>query len=104
MQPQRTVDEAPTPTVAGVDARHSDSGAAALGASSDRASRQQPSRDRASAQGRHRGAHQSNTSTEHPLSTTGDVAKGLNADRGKVAAARSHIANAGETTKGHAAR
>jgi hypothetical protein len=34
---------------------------------------------------------------DHPLCTTGDLAKGLNVDRGKVAAARSHIANAGET-------
>src|SRR3954470_4892496 len=34
--------------------------------------------------------------TDHPLCTTGDLAKGLNVDRGKVAAARSHIANAGE--------
>ena len=41
---------------------------------------------------------------EHPLCTTGDLAKGLNVDRGKVAAARSHIANAGETTKDRAAR
>jgi hypothetical protein len=41
---------------------------------------------------------------EHPLSTTGDLAKGLNADRGKVAAARSQIANAGETAKDHTAR
>ena len=36
---------------------------------------------------------------EHPLCTTGDLAKGLNADRAKVAAARSHIANAGETRR-----
>jgi hypothetical protein len=41
---------------------------------------------------------------EHPLCTTGDLAKGLNADRGKVAAARSHIANAAEPAKDHAAR
>jgi hypothetical protein len=41
---------------------------------------------------------------EHPLCTTGDLAKGLNADRGKVAAARSHIADAGETTQDHTAR
>jgi hypothetical protein len=34
---------------------------------------------------------------DHPLCTTSDLAKGLNVDRGKVAAARSHIANAGET-------
>ena len=41
---------------------------------------------------------------EHPLSTTGDLAKGLSVDRGKVAAARSHIANAGETTRDRAVR
>ena len=41
---------------------------------------------------------------EHPLCTTGDLAKGLNADRGKVAAARSHIANASETAKDDTAR
>jgi len=40
----------------------------------------------------------------HPRSTTGDLAKGLNADRGKVAAARSHIANAGETARDHTTR
>jgi hypothetical protein len=41
---------------------------------------------------------------EHPRSTTGDLAKGLNADRAKVAAARAHIANAGETAKDHMGR
>ena len=40
---------------------------------------------------------------DHPLSTTGDLAKGLNADRAKVAAGRSHIARAGETTMDHEA-
>ena len=40
----------------------------------------------------------------HPRSTTGDLAKGLNADRGKVAAARSHVANAGETARDHTTR
>ena len=40
---------------------------------------------------------------EHPLSTTADLAKGLNADRAKVAAARSHIANTGETADDHTA-
>src|SRR5947208_339826 len=39
---------------------------------------------------------------DHPLCTTGDLAKGLNVDRGKVAAARSHIANAGQMAKDHA--
>ena len=42
--------------------------------------------------------------TERPLCTTGDLAKGLNVDRAKVAAARSHIANAGETTRDRAVR
>jgi hypothetical protein len=32
---------------------------------------------------------------DHPLSTTGELAKGLNADRAKVAAGRSHIARTG---------
>jgi hypothetical protein len=41
---------------------------------------------------------------DHPLSTTGDLAKGLNADRAKVAAGRSHIARADETTRDRAAR
>ena len=41
---------------------------------------------------------------DHPLYTTGDRAEGLNVDRAKVAAARSHIANAGGTTRDQAAR
>jgi hypothetical protein len=41
---------------------------------------------------------------DHPLSTTGDLAKGLNADRGKVAAGRSHIARADGTPRDRAAR
>ena len=41
---------------------------------------------------------------EHPLCTTGDLAKGLNVDRAKIAAARSHIANAVEATRDRAAR
>jgi hypothetical protein len=36
---------------------------------------------------------------EHPRSTTGDVAKGLNADRGTIAAEVSHMVRAGEITK-----
>ena len=35
---------------------------------------------------------------DHPQSTTGAIAKGLNADRGVIAAGRSHIARAGKTT------
>jgi hypothetical protein len=41
---------------------------------------------------------------DHPQSTAGDIAKGLNADRGTVAAGLSHIARAGEVRQGHAAR
>jgi hypothetical protein len=41
---------------------------------------------------------------DHPLCTTGDLAKGLNVDRAKIAAARSHIANADSTAKDHTAR
>ena len=40
---------------------------------------------------------------DHPQSTTGDIAKGLNADRVTVAAGRSHIARAGNVTDGQAA-
>src|SRR6476620_8087980 len=36
---------------------------------------------------------------DHPQSTTGEIAKGLNADRGVVAAGRSHIAWATEITE-----
>jgi hypothetical protein len=41
---------------------------------------------------------------DHPLSTTGELAKGLNADRAKVAAGRSRIARAGETATDREAR
>ena len=37
---------------------------------------------------------------EHPQSTTGDMAKGLNADRSTIAAEVSHMVRAGELTKG----
>jgi capsid protein len=37
---------------------------------------------------------------EHPQSTTGDMAKGLNADRDTIAAEVSHMVRAGELTKG----
>ena len=58
MQTHRTVDGAPTPESPDATPAQVASGAAALGASSDRPSRQQPSRHGATAQGRHRGAHQ----------------------------------------------
>jgi hypothetical protein len=37
---------------------------------------------------------------EHPQSTTGDMAKGLNANRDTIAAEVSHMVRAGELTKG----
>ncbi len=37
---------------------------------------------------------------EHPQSTTGDMAKGLNADRDTIAAEVAHMVRAGELTKG----
>jgi hypothetical protein len=40
---------------------------------------------------------------DHDQSTTGDIAKALNADRDTIAAGLSHIARAGEITKGSAA-
>ena len=40
---------------------------------------------------------------DHPQSTTGDIAKGLNADRGTIAAALSHIVRASDATNGEAA-
>jgi hypothetical protein len=40
----------------------------------------------------------------HDRSTTGDIAKALNANRDTIAAGRSHIARAGDVTNGWAAR
>ena len=40
---------------------------------------------------------------DHPQSTTGDIAKGLNADRDTIAAGLSHIARASEITRDQAA-
>jgi len=40
---------------------------------------------------------------DHPQSTTGDIARGLNADRGTIAAALSHIVRASDATNGEAA-
>ena len=37
---------------------------------------------------------------EHPQGTTGDMAKGLNADRGTIAAEVSNMVSTGELTKG----
>jgi len=100
MQPHRTVDEAPTsqrpastlvtaPVVPQRSAR--------------RATARRASNRRATAR-LHKDDIEERVSeylNEHPLSTIGDLAKGLNADRGKVAAARSQIANTGETANDH---
>jgi hypothetical protein len=40
---------------------------------------------------------------DHPQSTTGDIAKGLNADRITIAAGRSHIARVSDVNNGQAA-
>ena len=40
---------------------------------------------------------------DHPQSTTGDIAKGLNANRGTIAAALSRIVRARDVTTGEAA-
>jgi hypothetical protein len=40
---------------------------------------------------------------DHPQSTTGNIAKGLNADRGTIAAGLSRIVRASDVTKGQAA-
>jgi hypothetical protein len=102
-QQQRTVDEAPTPQPP----------ASTLGTapmvpprSARRATARRASSRRATAR-LHKDDIEERVSEfliEHPLSTTSDLAKGLNADRAKVAAARSHIANAGETAKDDTAR
>jgi hypothetical protein len=41
---------------------------------------------------------------DHPRSTTGDIAKGLNANRGAVAAGLSHLVRAREITKDYAVK
>jgi len=41
---------------------------------------------------------------DHDQSTTGDIAKALNANRDTIAAVRSHIAGASDITEGWAAR
>jgi hypothetical protein len=101
MQSHRTVDEAPplrpaTPVVtASVVPQRSARRATARRASSRRAT--------ARLRKDHIEVRVREYLNEHPLSTTGDLAKGLNADRAKVAAARSHIANTGETANDHVA-
>ena len=103
MQPHRAVGEAPTPKsplstldTAPVVPQRSARRATARRASSRRATARLHKDDIEERVGEYL--------NEHPLCTTGDLAKGLNADRGKVAAARSHIANAGDSSRDQAAR
>ncbi len=103
MQPHRTVDDAPT-----AEPPASTRGTAPVvpQRSARRATARRASNRRATAR-LHRDDIEERVReylTERPLCTTGDLAKGLNVDRGKVAAARSHLANAGETTRDRAAR
>ena len=102
MQTQRTVDGAPTP-------QSPDSTLARLPVVPQRSARRATAR-RASS--RRATARQRKDDVEgrileylkdHPQSTTGDIAKGLNADRGKIAAGLSHIVGANDATKGQAA-
>ena len=103
MQPHRTVGEAPTP---GPPASTLVTTPAVPRRSARRATARRASNRRATAR-----LHKDHIEervrqymNEHPLSTTADLAKGLNADRAKVAAARSQIANAGEAAKDHTRR
>src|SRR3954462_10384942 len=102
MQPQRTVDGAPTPEPPDSTL---DTAPVVPQRSARRATARRASNRRATAR-LHKHDIEERVSeylNEHPLSTIGDLAKGLNAHRGKVAAARSQIANAGEPANDHTA-
>ena len=96
MQPHGTVDGAPDPQPRGPTPA---SAPVVPQRSARRATARRASRRRATARLHkdHIEERVSEYMNEHPLCTTGDLAKGLNADRAKVAAAQSHIASAGET-------
>ena len=97
METQRTVTGAPTP--ASPDATH-DAPPAVPARSARRATARRASSRRATARRRKADldARIIDFMKDHPQSTTGAIAKGLNADRGVIAAGRSHIARAGKTT------
>ena len=103
MTTQRTVDGAPTPqspdstpvTVPAVP-RRSVRRATARRASSRRATARERKDD---VEGRI-----SEYLKDRPQSTTGDIAKGLNADRGTIAAGLLHIVRAAGVSKGEAGR
>ena len=98
MQTQRTVDGTPSPdsTLAGCRrAQRSARRATARRASDRRATARQRKDD---VEGRI-----VDYLKDHPQSTTGDIAKGLNAKRDTIAAGLSHIARASDITRGQAA-
>ena len=102
MQTQRTVDGAPTP-------QSPDSTLARLPVVPQRSARRATARR---ASDRRATARQRKDDIEgriveylkdRPQSTTGDIARGLNADRGTIAAALSHIVRASDATNGEEA-
>jgi predicted transcriptional regulator len=100
MQMQRTVDRAlrprpPEPASSAVPQR-----------SARRATARRASTRRATARQRKNDVerHIIEYLKDRPQSTTGDIAKGLNADRGTIAAGLLHIARAAGVSKGEAGR
>jgi hypothetical protein len=102
MQTQRTVDGALTP-------ESPDSTPARLPVVPQRSARRATARR---ASNRRAAARRRNDNLEgrivaylkdHPSSTTGAIAKGLNADRGTIAAGLSHIVRANDATQAQAA-
>jgi hypothetical protein len=103
MQPQHTVDGAPTPpspdstlvAASGVPQR-----------SARRATARRASTRRATARERNDDVEARILAyvTDHPHSTTGDIAKELNADRATIAAGLSHLVRASKITNHGAAK
>ena len=95
MQAQRTINAAPTP-------QSPDSTLVAVpvvpARSARRATARRASRRRATARRRRVDAERGviDYLKDHPRSTTGDIAKGLNADRGTIAGVLSRIRSAGD--------
>ena len=102
MQAQRTVDEAPTPQ--SPDSRGVTSPVVPA-RSARRATARRPSKRRATARQRKDDieARIVQFLKDHPRSTTGEIAKGLNANRATIAAELSHIVRASDIRKGSAA-
>ena len=99
MQTQRTVDGASTPDSTPVELP------LAPQRSARRATARRASNRRATARRRKENVEGRIVEylKDHPQSTTGEIAKGLNADRGTLAAGLSHIVGANDATKGQGA-